>query len=72
LAPYPFSVFDDAGMRKSPKSSIYDCFETVNILVDIDDLNATYIIIRGFLLHRVVWDHEETYNHIFYINTCGM
>ncbi|CAH0556725.1 unnamed protein product [Brassicogethes aeneus] len=62
LAPYPLSLFDDIGMRKTQKSAIYDCFENVNI--DINHTNATYIIDGGYLLHRVVWDSEETFNVI--------
>lgn len=62
MAPYLLPLFDDAGMCKPQKSAIYDCFETVNI--DIDDINATYIIDGGYLLHCVVCDHEETLSHI--------
>ena len=50
-------------MRKTQKSAIYDCFESVNI--EIDKTNASYIIDGGYLLHRVVWDREETFNVIF-------
>ena len=49
-------------MRKTKKSAIYDCFEKVNI--DTNNTNATYIIDGGYLLHRVVWDSEETFNVI--------
>ncbi|CAF4889681.1 unnamed protein product [Pieris macdunnoughi] len=62
LAPYPLTLFDDIGMRKTQKSAIYDCFQTIN--VDINNTNSTYIIDGGFLLHRVVWDSEETFNVI--------
>lgn len=63
LAPYPLSLFDETGMRKTQKSAIYDWFESVNI--EIDNTNASYIIDGGYLLHRVVWDREETFNVIF-------
>ncbi|CAH1106781.1 unnamed protein product [Psylliodes chrysocephalus] len=62
LAPYPLSLFDEIGIRKTQKSAIYDCFQKVNI--DINNTNATYIIDGGYLLHRVVWDSEETFNVI--------
>ncbi|CAG4943948.1 unnamed protein product [Parnassius apollo] len=62
LAPYPLSIFDEIGMRKTQKSAIYDCFQTV--ILDIDNINSTFIIDGGFLLHRVVWDHEETFHNI--------
>ena len=50
-------------MRKTQKSSIYDCFKCVNI--KIDNTNNTYIIDGGYILHRIVWDREETFNAIF-------
>ena len=50
-------------MRKTQKSAIYDCFQCVN--VEIDNTNTTYIIDGGYLLHRVVWDREETFDVIF-------
>ncbi|GBN63618.1 hypothetical protein AVEN_238922-1 [Araneus ventricosus] len=52
LAPYPLSLFDAIGMRKTQKSTIYDCFQCVN--VEIGNTNATYIIDGGYLLHCVV------------------
>lgn len=56
------SMFDDIGMRKTQKSAIYDCFQTV--ILDIDKINSTFIIDGEFLLRRVVWDHEETFHNI--------
>lgn len=38
-------------MRKSQKSVIYDCFQSVNI--ETDNGKATYIIDEVYLLHRV-------------------
>lgn len=63
LAPYPLSLFDAIGMRKTQKSSIYDCFKCVNI--EIENTNTIYIIDRGYILHRVEWDWEETFDAIF-------
>ena len=63
LAPYPLSLFDAAGMRKTTKSAIYDCFQPV--IAEVDRTNATYIIDGGYLLHHVVWDREETFSVIF-------
>ena len=34
LTPYPLSLFDALGMRKTPKSAIYECFQSVNAEVD--------------------------------------
>ena len=39
LAPYPLSLFDALGIRKTPKSAIYDCFKSVN--AEIDTTNKT-------------------------------
>lgn len=33
LAPYPFSLFDDVGMRKSTKSTLYSSFQAPDITV---------------------------------------
>ncbi|PZC75227.1 hypothetical protein B5X24_HaOG206534 [Helicoverpa armigera] len=63
LAPYPLSLFDAAGMRKTTKSAIYDCFQPVN--TEVNFTNATYIIDGGYLLHHVVWDRDETFSVIF-------
>ena len=52
LAPYPLSLFDAVGMRKTIKSALYNCFEYLNF--EIDNTNAIYIIDGGYLLHRVV------------------
>ncbi|GBM52910.1 hypothetical protein AVEN_197216-1 [Araneus ventricosus] len=65
LAPYPLSLFDAIGMRKTQKSAIYDCFQCVN--VEIHNTNTTYINkkARRYLLHRVVWVREEIFDSIF-------
>ncbi|GBL79850.1 hypothetical protein AVEN_28917-1 [Araneus ventricosus] len=65
LAPYPLSLFDAIGMRKTQKSAIYDCFQCVN--VEIHNTNTTYIVDGGYLLHRVVWVREEIFDAIFEI-----
>ena len=63
LAPYPLSFIDALEMRKTQKSAIYDCFQSVNS--GVDTTNATYIIDGGYLLHHVVWERVETFNVIF-------
>ncbi|KAF2885048.1 hypothetical protein ILUMI_21125 [Ignelater luminosus] len=63
LAPYPLSLLDESGMRKNQKSSIYNCFLSVNI--ELDTTNVTYIIDGGFLLHHVIWNREETFDANF-------
>jgi hypothetical protein len=50
-------------MRKTPKSAIYGCFQSVN--AEVDTMNAAYIIDGGYLLHHVVWDRGEIFSVIF-------
>jgi len=57
LAPYPVSIFDDSGLRKTKKSSFYDNFKTIASLPTED---IAYVIDGGFLLHRVLWHVNET------------
>lgn len=66
LAPYPLSLFDDCGMRKTRKSDLYNFFTPVNT----DERNAAYVIDGGFLLHRVVWQTREQFSCILdkYVN----
>ncbi|CAG4972676.1 unnamed protein product [Parnassius apollo] len=63
LAPYPLTLFDAVGMRKTMKSALYNCFDCLNF--DIENTNSIYIIDGGYLLHRVVWDRDETFQTIF-------
>ncbi|KYN10148.1 hypothetical protein ALC57_17724 [Trachymyrmex cornetzi] len=52
LAPYPLSLFDNAGMRKTTKSTLYDIF--VQCETDVHDVTKFfYIIDGGMLLHRL-------------------
>lgn len=61
LSPYPLSLFDEHGMRKGTKSSLYRAFAPT----EQADLNDTkYVIDGGFLLHRVKWHHGQTYAEI--------
>lgn len=62
LAPYPLSLFDEYGMRKTRKSSLFDVFEAVDIEVDLE--NLIYIIDGGMLLHRVVWHQNDSFTCI--------
>ena len=38
IAPYPLSLFDALGMRKTPKSAIYGCFQSVNATLILQTL----------------------------------
>lgn len=68
LAPYPLSLFNEAGMRKTKKSSMYDIFQPSN--EDIILENCVNIVDGGFILHRVIWEQNSTYSTICasYIN----
>lgn len=52
LAPYPLALFNDIGMRKTTKSTFYDCFNP--IVIELNTATDVFIIDGGFLLHRVV------------------
>lgn len=58
LGPYPLSLFDAVGMRKSMKSALYIVFETV--IIQTNNTNAIYIIDGGYLLNRVVWERNNS------------
>lgn len=51
------TLFDALGMRNTPNSAIYDCFQSVN--VEVNTTNATYRIDGWFLLDQVVWGIEK-------------
>lgn len=53
LSPYPLSLFNEVGMRKSNKSAMYDIFSPIKEATFSGDVG--YIIDGGFLLHKVVW-----------------
>jgi len=63
LSPYPLSLFDEHGMRKGTKSSLYRAFAPT-AQVDLNLNDTKYIIDGGFLLHRVKWHHGKTYADI--------
>lgn len=57
LAPFPLSLFDENGMRKTQKCSFYDNFACLSGTPVIDQ-NATFVLDGGSLLHRVVWQRD--------------
>lgn len=63
LAPYPLCLFDEIGMRKSPKSVLYSLFQSIDINLSKD--TSLYIIDGGMLLYRVKWSTNSTYEKIF-------
>ncbi len=53
LAPYPLSIFDEIGMRKTKKSVMYELFAPLSDTGIVGD--TVFVIDGGFLMHRVVW-----------------
>lgn len=62
LSPYPLSLFDELGMRKTTKSSLYDCFEPQR--TELSSESLIHVVDGGYLLHRVVWQQKETFENI--------
>ncbi|XP_071574804.1 uncharacterized protein [Temnothorax nylanderi] len=62
LAPYPLSLFDEVGLRKSKKSAMYALFQPIEDTVTSEDV--CYVIDGGFLLHKVVWRKGEIFSFI--------
>ncbi|GBN80878.1 hypothetical protein AVEN_177202-1 [Araneus ventricosus] len=62
LAPFPLSLFNDDGMRKCVKSSMYKAFEQHS--GDIHFGDTMYVIDGGHLLHRVLWHRGESFSSI--------
>lgn len=53
LAPYPLSLFNETGMRKTKKSALYNILEESRDRVNFID--CRHVIDGGYLLHRVIW-----------------
>lgn len=64
LAPYPLSLFDEAGMRTGTKSAFYDAFDSVDPLQLQLGALPYYVLDGGFLLHKVKWDKHMTIEQI--------
>lgn len=62
LAPYPLSLFDDVGMRKSTKSTLYSLFQSLDVTLVKE--SSRYIIDGGMLLYRVKWPTNCTYENV--------
>lgn len=54
LSPFPLALFNEGGMRKSKKSSLYDALPTDSTI--INPRMTTNVVDGGFLLHRVKWN----------------
>lgn len=61
LAPYPLSIFNELGMRKSQKSFMYKMFKPV---INMELTNYICAVDGGYLLHRVIWPSNQTFGTI--------
>jgi hypothetical protein len=53
LAPYPMSLFNEQGMRKGTKSTLYSAFTPLSSPKPIDS-STNVVLDGGYLLHKVV------------------
>lgn len=63
LAPYPQSLFDEYGLRKTQKSDLYEFFTVLNESVK-DKINCFYVIDGGMLLHKITWRLHQKFSEI--------
>lgn len=63
LAPYPLSLFNEQGLRKNTKSSLYDIVEESNISLKTTQ-DVVYVIDGGMLLHKVLWQIGQKFSAI--------
>ena len=61
LCPYPLPLFDESGMRKGTKSTLYKAFIPNN---EVNLQGCMYVIDGGYLLHKVVWIRGQTFSKI--------
>ena len=61
LAPFPLSLFDENGMRKTRKAALY-VFEVS--MTEIDFCDFDIVVDGGFLLHKVVWPKDSNISTI--------
>lgn len=62
LAPFPLSLFTENGLRKNVKSQLYDLFVSANGPTLSD--GVVYVVDGGFLLHKVIWQKNDTVEEI--------
>lgn len=62
LAPYPLSNFNEYGMRKNKKDDLYEEFTRIKALRSTN--NILHLADGGFLIHKVVWQKDDTIEKI--------
>lgn len=63
LAPYPLSLFDEGGMRKTQKASFFELFSDIQN-INLSQKKYSFVIDGGMLLHRVKWRQGQTFHSI--------
>ncbi|GBM26909.1 hypothetical protein AVEN_264758-1 [Araneus ventricosus] len=72
LYPFPLPLFDEDGLLKDKKSSLYKAFKPC--IQDFNAVSSVYIIDGRYLLHRVIWNRISTLssicdNYVTYVRT---
>ncbi|GBO16311.1 hypothetical protein AVEN_111397-1 [Araneus ventricosus] len=63
LSPFPLSLFNEEGMRKRTKSSLFSAFSPTKI-DDVQGKNNFVVVDGGHLLHKVVWQRNMNFEDI--------
>lgn len=63
LAPFPLALFAEDGMRKGTKSSLFNAFTPIEQPSN-DDHRSHFVIDGGFLIHKVVWGRNSSFDNI--------
>ncbi|CAH1109578.1 unnamed protein product [Psylliodes chrysocephalus] len=63
LAPMPMSIYDEAGLRKNTKSTLYSLFNKHN---DFNFSDCILVIDGGMLLHKVSSTTKKSFSYIMY------
>ncbi|GBO35937.1 hypothetical protein AVEN_223619-1 [Araneus ventricosus] len=73
LTPFPLSLFNEEGMRKATKSSLFSAFTPTKIDA-VQGKNNFVVVDGGHLLHKVVWQRNMNFgeiaeNYLTYLQT---
>ncbi|GBL72265.1 hypothetical protein AVEN_115229-1 [Araneus ventricosus] len=63
LSPFPLSLFNEKGMRKGTKSSLFSAFSPTKIDA-VQGKNNSVVVDGGHLLHKVVWQRNMNFEDI--------
>ncbi|GBO03476.1 hypothetical protein AVEN_18522-1 [Araneus ventricosus] len=63
LSPFPLSLFNEEGMRKGTKSSLFSAFSPTKIDA-VQGKNNFVVVDGGHLLHKVVWQRNMNFEDI--------